>query len=90
MNVTGTVDKEYPTHSGLKRSSSRCVKEIIQMYPKQLHTKVRAKFVSATTLLRPNIDLTAPAPAPRHGRVDGVLAHEVHLEVAVKVRPLVT
>ena len=40
MNVTGTHDKEYPIHSALKSSSARCVKEIVKMYPKQLHTQV--------------------------------------------------
>ena len=40
VNVTGTHDKEYPIHSALKSSSARCVKEIVKMYPKQLHTQV--------------------------------------------------
>ena len=41
VNVTGTNDDEQlPLHSALDNSSARCVKEIIQMYPKQLHLKV--------------------------------------------------
>jgi len=39
INVTGTVSDEAPIHTALKSSSARCVKEIIQMYPKQLHTQ---------------------------------------------------
>ncbi len=41
VNVTGTLDKDLPIQTAVKSSSRRCVKEIIQMYPKQLHTKVR-------------------------------------------------
>ena len=52
MNVTGTHDKEYPIHSALKSSSARCVKEIVKMYPKQLHTQVGPKVsVVAAVLL---------------------------------------
>ena len=41
VNVTGTLDEEYPIHAAMKSSSTRCVKEIIQMYPKQLNMQVR-------------------------------------------------
>lgn len=37
MNVTGTVDKDQPAAAP---PGSKCVKEIIQAYPKQLSTKV--------------------------------------------------
>jgi hypothetical protein len=45
VNVTGTKDKEFPIHSALNSSSARCVKEIIKMYPKQLHTQVGQQSV---------------------------------------------
>ena len=41
VNIAGTVeDGEFPIHTALKSSSTKCVKEIIQMYPNQLHTQV--------------------------------------------------
>ena len=51
MNVTGTHDKEYPIHSALKSSSARCVKEIVKMYPKQLHTQGGPKGSVGAALL---------------------------------------
>ena len=51
MNVTGTHDKEYPIHSALKSSSARCVKEIVKMYPKQLHTQVGPKVSKGGAVL---------------------------------------
>lgn len=39
VNVTGTTDHEFPIQTAVQSSSARCVKEIIQMYPKQLHTQ---------------------------------------------------
>ena len=53
INVTGTVSDEAPIHTALKSSSARCVKEIIQMYPKQLHTQVGPSVI--TTRTRPLI-----------------------------------
>jgi hypothetical protein len=32
---------ETPIQAAINNSSTRCVKEIIQMHPKQLHTQVR-------------------------------------------------
>ena len=40
VNIAGTVDEETPLALAVKSSSARCVKEIIQMYPKQLHVQV--------------------------------------------------
>ena len=40
MNVAGTVDDEVPLVTAVKSSSARCVKEILQMYPKQLSLQV--------------------------------------------------
>ena len=41
VNIAGTTDEEVPLVTAVKSSSARCVKEIIQMYPKQLHVQVR-------------------------------------------------
>ena len=41
VNIAGTVDDEVPLVTAVKSSSARCVKEILQMYPKQLHVQVR-------------------------------------------------
>ena len=38
MNIAGTVDNVLPIHAA-SSSSTRCVKEIIKMYPKQLSSK---------------------------------------------------
>ena len=38
MNIAGTVDNVLPIHAA-STSSTRCVKEIIKMYPKQLSSK---------------------------------------------------
>jgi len=40
VNQTGKVDGDLPLQSAVKSDSTKCVKEIIKMYPKQLHTKV--------------------------------------------------
>ena len=39
VNVAGTGDNVLPIHAASNSSSSRCVKEIITMYPKQLSSK---------------------------------------------------
>ncbi len=52
VNVAGTVDQELPIYTALKSSSTRCVKEIIQMYPKQLHTQV-----GQNSLFQPNLTI---------------------------------
>ena len=54
--MTGTLDKEYPIHSALKSSSARCVKEIVQMYPKQLQLKVRIVSTHAGYLVSDQVE----------------------------------
>ena len=58
MNIAGTLDQALPLHTALKSSSARCVKEIIQMYPKQLHAKVSQDHhpVLILRLISSNID----------------------------------
>ena len=62
MNVTGTHDKEYPIHSALKSSSARCVKEIVKMYPKQLHTQVGPKVSVLLAWVPSRINSSAAMP----------------------------
>ena len=40
VNMAGTMDNETPLETAVNSSNARCVKEIIQMYPKQLHVQV--------------------------------------------------
>ena len=39
MNVAGTVDDEIPLVTAVKSSSAKCVKEILQMYPKHISSQ---------------------------------------------------
>jgi len=39
VNTLGSVDQELPIHAALKSNNANCVKEILEMYPNQLHTK---------------------------------------------------
>lgn len=39
VNITGTLEHELPVQTASKSSNPKCVKEIIQMYPKQLHAQ---------------------------------------------------
>lgn len=42
------MDNEQPLVTAVKSSSARCVKEILQMYPKQLHAQVRQGILLCT------------------------------------------
>ena len=48
VNIAGTMDNEQPLVTAVKSSSARCVKEILQMYPKQLHAQVRQGILLCT------------------------------------------
>jgi len=39
VNTLGSVEQELPLHTALKSNNVSCVKEILEMYPNQLHTK---------------------------------------------------
>jgi len=39
VNTLGSVEKELPIHTALKSNNASVVKEILEMYPNQLHTK---------------------------------------------------
>jgi len=39
VNTLGSVEKELPLHTALKSNNVSCVKEILEMFPNQLHTK---------------------------------------------------
>ncbi len=40
--------EEFPIHTALNSNSAGAVKEIIKMYPKQLHTKVRSRALASS------------------------------------------
>ena len=48
VNIAGTMDKEFPLVTAVKSSSARCVKEILRMYPKQLHVQVSTGLLLST------------------------------------------
>eukprot|EP00092_Neocalanus_flemingeri_P020293 GFUD01021983.1.p1 GENE.GFUD01021983.1~~GFUD01021983.1.p1 ORF type:complete len:830 (-),score=300.05 GFUD01021983.1:470-2959(-) len=39
VNTLGSVEQELPLHTALKANNVGCVREILEMYPNQLHTK---------------------------------------------------
>jgi len=39
VNTLGSVEQELPLHTALKSNNVSCVKEILEMFPNQLHTK---------------------------------------------------
>jgi len=39
VNTLGSIEKELPLHTALRSNNASCVKEILEMYPNQLHTK---------------------------------------------------